>query len=102
MTTRHPIPEALSTADAFALGRAFLILHAAITLVPGDPKAKETARLFHSVGLYRKNASSFTAREGGRALSRRAERVMTFVRAEHDRIERRRKPARRRKRKATR
>lgn len=93
MKNKHPI----LAADAFALGTVFYVLHAAIVLNPGSTEARATASLFRKEGLYRKTAGSFTAREGGRAMTARAERIIAFVRAEFARREKRRRAARRKR-----
>lgn len=65
-------------------------------LDPGSHPAKVTTGLFRDLGLYRKRASSFSAREGGRPMTARAERIIAFVRAEHERRAKRERARRRR------
>lgn len=69
--------------DIIAIGGMLARVHAAIALVPGDPMARTMTDLLKDTGIYRKDANSFTAREGGDPLTPRGKRIFSLIPDHH-------------------
>lgn len=86
---RHFTPRTLPARDVIAMGSMLTDIHAAIVVVPGDPTARSMVELLQRYGIYRRDASTFTAREGGNPLTPRGRRIFSLI---PPRKPRRRKP----------
>jgi hypothetical protein len=73
-------PRTLPATDIVAMDAVLTDLHAAICIVPGDKNAEAMVGVFKRHGIYKRTASSFTAREGGDPLTKRGHRIFSLRR----------------------
>jgi hypothetical protein len=78
---KRRLPRALDlpAPDIVAMGAMLTDINVAIATVPGDPTARSMTELFIRNGIYRSDASSFTAREGGDPLTARGRRIFGLI-----------------------